>query len=122
MLHSVTASALALLVLSAGEPVPSINPEPFCRSIAAHAQPIGDIEVCMRSERAARDELVKRWGEFNASEKAACVSLHTAGGLATYTELLTCLEVKRDARLLRESEGRGATVTGPLPISLLSRR
>ena len=108
MFRPIAASVLGLLVLAAGEPVPSINPEPSCRSAAARAKPIGDIEVCMRLEQAARDELVKRWREFSASDKAACVPLATAGGTPTYSELLTCLDVRRDARLLREREGRGA--------------
>jgi hypothetical protein len=102
MFRLITASALSLLVIAAGEPLPSINPEPACRSVAVRAKPIGDIEVCMRKEQAVRDELVKRWGEFSASDKAVCIPLATAGGIPTYTELLTCLEIRRDARLLRE--------------------
>jgi hypothetical protein len=66
----------------------------------------------MRLERAARDELVNRWKAFNADDKATCIPLATAGGTPTYTELLTCLDVRRDARLLRESEGRGAPTLG----------
>ena len=99
---------LGLLMSAAGALVPTINPEPSCRSAAARAQPIGDIEICMRLERRARDEMVTRWGEFSDGDKAACISLATAGGNPTYTELLTCLELKRDARLLREREGRDA--------------
>ena len=110
MFRSIAALVLGLLVLAAGEPVPSINPEPSCRSAAARAKPIGDIEVCMRLEQAAHDELVKRWEAFNADDKATCIPLATAGGTPTYTELLTCLDVRRDARLLRESEGHGAHV------------
>ena len=108
MLRALAASVLGLVVLAAGEPVPSINPEPSCRGAAARAKPVGDIEVCMRLEQAARDELVKRWQAFTADDKATCIPLATAGGSPTYTELLTCLDVRRDARLLRESEGRGA--------------
>ena len=123
MLRSITASALGLLVLAAGEPVPSINPEPSCRSAAARTEPIGDIEVCMRKEREARDVLVKRWGEFNASDKATCIPLATAGGTATYTELLSCLEVKRDARLLRERRSRNdGAGSSPMSLSLSARR
>lgn len=109
MFRSITASALSLLVLAADDPVPNINPEPSCRRAAERAKPVGDIEVCMRVERSVRDELVKRWAEFSAGDKAACIPLTTMGGTPTYTELLTCLEMTRDARLLREREGRGAT-------------
>jgi hypothetical protein len=113
MIGPIATPALGLLVLIAVDSVPDINPEPSCRSAAARAQPIGDIEPCMRLERAAREELVRRWAEFNASEKADCTSLTMAGGKPTYTELLTCLELRRDARLSREMEGRGAPTQDP---------
>src|SRR5258708_4320705 len=80
MFRPIAASVLGLLVLAAGAPVPSINPEPSCRSAAARAKPIGDIEVCMRLEQAARDELVKRWEAFNADDKATCIPLAAVRG------------------------------------------
>lgn len=107
MIRLITALALTSVALAATEPVPNINPEPSCRSTAERAKPIGSIEVCMRAEQSVRDELVKRWNEFSAADKVACIPLGTATGTPTYTELLTCLEIERDARLLRESEGRG---------------
>ena len=67
-------------------------------------------ESPLGASQAARDELVKRWEAFNADDKATCIPLAMAGGTPTYTELLTCLDLRRDARLLRESEGRGAHV------------
>jgi hypothetical protein len=109
MFRLILASALALLLLAAAEPVPNINPEPSCRSAAERAKPVGNIEACMRVEQSARDQLVKRWGEFTAQDKASCIPLVTKGGTPTYTELLTCLEMTRDARLLRESEERRET-------------
>ena len=106
---AITVSALGLLVLAAAVSLPTINPEPSCRNAAERAKPIGSIEACMRVERSARHELNKRWSEFTASEKAACIPLATMGATPTYTELLSCLEMKRDTRLLHEQEtvGRG---------------
>ncbi len=106
MFHAMSAAALGLLLLAAVEPVPNINPEPSCRNAAERAKPIGNIEACMRMEQSVRDELVKRWRDFTPEDKASCIPLVTTGGTPTYTELLTCLEMTRDARLLRESKGR----------------
>jgi hypothetical protein len=111
-LGSIFAPALGLLLLAATEKVPDINPEPFCRDVAAQAKPIGDVEVCIRAEQAAREEVAKRWGEFEDTDKAACISLARIGGNPTYTELLSCLELRRDARLMREKEGRSDAVKG----------
>jgi hypothetical protein len=38
------------------------------------------------------------------ADKAYCQRLATTGGDPTYTELLTCLELRREARMLREKE------------------
>jgi hypothetical protein len=88
----------------AADDVPTFNVEPFCREIASRAAPVGDADICLRQEREARDQLVKEWGQFPAADRAYCQELHTVGGDTTYTELLTCLELQRDARNLREKE------------------
>jgi hypothetical protein len=102
MFAPITAPALALILVAAVDRMPAIDPLPACRDAAERAKPVGDIDLCMRKEMAARDELVKHWAEFSGSDKAVCVPLHTRGGLPTYTELITCLEVVRDARKARE--------------------
>jgi len=106
MFSPVTAPVLGFLIFAAGERIPDINPEPSCRSVAARAKAIDHYNACMRLEREARDDLVRYWAEFSADDKATCIQMATLGGNPTHTELHTCLEMKRDARLLREREGR----------------
>jgi hypothetical protein len=110
MFPPISAPLFSLIVLAAGQPVPTINPEPACRDAAMRAVPVGDVEICIRKERKARDELVQQWYTFTDAEKATCIPLHTAGGPPTYTELLTCLEVMRDARSLHEKDSSGKAV------------
>ena len=95
---------LAASLVLVADRVPTFNVEPYCRKIASRAAPVGDADVCMRQEREAREELVKQWAQFHPDDKALCHELHTIGGESTYTELLTCLELRRDARMLRERE------------------
>lgn len=102
MFAPITTGAFALILIAAVDRMPVIDPLPACGDAAMRAKPIGDINLCMRKEMAARDELAKHWAEFSRGDKAVCVPLHTSGGLPTYTELVTCLEVMRDARLGRE--------------------
>ena len=52
----------------------------------------------------AKDQLAKEWTQFAAADKSHCLQLSTIGGDPTYTELLTCLELERDARRLRERD------------------
>jgi hypothetical protein len=83
--------------------VPAIDFGPSCRLSAAGKVGLVQTEDnCRKSEEAARDLLIKEWGTFAAGDRIACYRLTTTGTPGTYTELLTCLEMKRDARLLTE--------------------
>jgi hypothetical protein len=84
--------------------VPSINIEPSCRSAEVGIMKQA-AEACRRSEQSARDALVKQWDSFPAADRASCYRLTTTGTPGTYTELLTCLELKQVTRNLPEPSG-----------------
>jgi len=101
-------SALTLvtqLTVTIADRVPSFNLEPVCRGIAQQGgldlEPNKtvrqDFRICIKSEMAIRGKLVKQWSTFKASDKATCIGESNAGGLASYTDLLTCLQMARDA-------------------------
>jgi hypothetical protein len=100
----------ALLLASTGiafaqQGVPNINIGPSCRD-AAKVSTAGmqqDYESCIKSEQAAREVLVKQWSSFLSADRGSCYRLTTTGTPGTYTELLTCLEMKRDARRLPDN-------------------
>ena len=97
-------TALSAFVLVVADRIPTFNIEPFCRVVASRAAPVGDASICMRKEMEARGQLAREWTQFAPADKSHCVQLSTIGGDPTYTELLTCLELQRDARNLREKE------------------
>jgi hypothetical protein len=104
MFHLIDAAILAMTVSVAAaetDRVPNFNVEPHCRAVASLAAPIGDAEACIRQEQQARVQLIKQWDEFGRAEKDYCLPLSTLAGEPTYSELLSCLEVERDARRLR---------------------
>ena len=87
--------------------VPVLNIEPVCQGIAQQGgSSFHDPEVakqkqdCLQSENQVREDLVKQWPSFSAADKNACIQEATMGGDSSYTELLTCLEMARDARNL----------------------
>lgn len=87
--------------IAAGQDVPTINVAPSCKSAAAgYAGLTQEFESCLRSEEAAREILVREWDKFTAADRSSCHRLTTTGTPGTYTELLTCLEMRRDARAL----------------------
>ena len=81
--------------------VPNIDVGPSCRAAAAGVANAPDVESCRRSELGAREILVKQWGSFPAADRTGCYKLTTTGTPGTYSELLTCLEMRREARNLR---------------------
>jgi hypothetical protein len=97
------------VVLVAADRVPTFKVEAHCRDVASRAAPVGEVEICVRKEWAARDRLVKEWSRFVRADKSHCLEL--SKGEPTYTGLLTCLELAQEARKIREKErsttGRG---------------
>jgi hypothetical protein len=105
MFFLIGATMAGSIVLAAASPVPKFNVEPGCRAAASQANTPNYIAVCRDSEQKAREQLAKQWGQWSASDKSECVPLSSLGGGPTYTELITCLEMTRDARLMRQKSG-----------------
>jgi hypothetical protein len=55
------------------------------------------------SEQAMRQKLVNEWSTFLPTEKSNCIGAETAG-MASYTDLVSCLEMARDARQLNQGK------------------
>ena len=97
---------LAILVVASvstagAQGVPKIDIGPSCQAAAAGSLGVNqDFEGCRKSEEAARDLLVQQWDSFPTADRNSCFRLTTTGTPGTYTELLTCLEMRRDARAL----------------------
>jgi hypothetical protein len=58
----------------------------------------------MGDERAAQDTLNQNWSKYNAADKTQCIGNVKTGGPASYVELLSCLEIMRDAKSIREND------------------
>jgi hypothetical protein len=93
----VGASALA-------DDVPALNVDPVCHGIAQQAATPGEkggpdlaFSQCVKSEQAMRQKLIGEWSTFVPADRKNCVG-DTMGALASYTDLVTCLEMARDAR------------------------
>lgn len=88
-----------------GQTVPKLNVEATCRDIPADVMAINrDASVCLKSENEARDKLIQDWSSFTVADRGLCTQTATMGGTASYVELLTCLEMRRDARALPQDQ------------------
>ena len=107
-----TALALgAQLMLTVADSVPTLNVEQVCEGIAQqggvtfHDPAVAqEKKNCLDSEQQIREELVKQWSNFSASDRTHCVNESVMGGDSSYTELITCLEMARDVRAMREQQ------------------
>jgi hypothetical protein len=99
-----TLGPLATLA-AAQDKVPVLDIGPTCGGAETTAAGFGRGEdVCRRTELSARDELTKHWSEFTVADRSRCVRLATMTDLASYVQVLTCLEMAREARALQGRE------------------
>jgi hypothetical protein len=89
---------LAAQLIAATDAVPTLNVTPSCKGAAAAgyiATTQERLQRCIASERRTRDDLAKNWSGFPASARTFCLS-SIVGFEPTYTELATCLDMRRD--------------------------
>lgn len=93
------AAVLAPSVGALAQDVPTLDVATLCRAEAKAAPALA--EPCMSDQKRARDDLVRQWSQFPSSDRTSCLQVvNTVPGMQSYIELLTCLEMKRDARAL----------------------
>jgi hypothetical protein len=91
-------------VAMAADVLPVINIDKTCATEsgaqAKSAIPqVGNKDSCIRSETDARDKLKEQWAQFPADDRDHCARLAQMA-IGSYVEMLTCLEMARDARKL----------------------
>jgi hypothetical protein len=97
--------------VAVADSVPRLNVGQSCASAERGAVVSGrgkDKEACMSDERDAQDQTAKTWSQYTPADKTVCVGMNRTGGPASYVELVSCLEVMRDARKIHN------VLTGPL--------
>jgi hypothetical protein len=109
-------SIIAAPVSSArADEIPTLHVEEICHGIvsqAGYGLTAGDPKVafkqCMDAEAQDREALKKEWSEFSADDKRHCTAETQMGGEASYTELITCLEMARDVEKERSDAAQPA--------------
>ncbi|MBS0249205.1 MAG: hypothetical protein JSR61_21530 [Proteobacteria bacterium] len=109
------AAAAALIVLTANaipagaaSGVPQFNVQPSCKAATQAADELnraGDnlrpgnrsSDNCVSDELNAKAKLGDQWERYTSAQRQHCTRLATLGGLPSYVELLTCLEMAKEA-------------------------
>ena len=100
----VTASHVVL----AADTVPKFNVEASCRATAgASTAPNVGASDCRRDEIDAQTKLQQDWTRYSTAQRSQCVRLSSLGSPPSYVELLTCLEMAKQAQELPEDSKKG---------------
>jgi len=115
------AFALGSSLITLAADVPTLKVEPSCKAAGAAGLMMGrTTESCMNDEKSAREDLVKSWSTFSSDDRAHCLSMVSTGGSPSYVELLSCLEMSRDAKKI--AQGRKLEDAAPAPSQRPGRR
>jgi hypothetical protein len=90
------------VIVAAAQDVPTFDVSQTCRG-ESQAEPDATFKICMADEQKAREMLVSQWRQFAPANRTTCTQTETdIAGVRSYVELLTCLQMARDARGLPE--------------------
>jgi hypothetical protein len=101
---SVLASTIAaiifgsLLQIAVADQPPKLNIRPTCTGVPRESVQSASSAQCEKSEQEARNTLDSEWSKFSAVDRRECLALTRIGGFPSYVQVLTCLEIARDAR------------------------
>jgi hypothetical protein len=86
--------------------VPSVDIRETCKAASKVTVSLnspgsgGDLDICMKSETEAQQQLTKNWSTFQQSDRAGCIQ--TGVYLPSYIEWLTCFEMNKVVREMRQ--------------------
>ncbi|MBO0752644.1 MAG: hypothetical protein J2P53_11050 [Bradyrhizobiaceae bacterium] len=102
---AIAALLLALPAAAHADGPPPLDVSVSCGAAARAGLAAGrDKESCLADEHAAESQLGENWSKYSDADKTQCIGNVKTGGPASYVELLSCLEVMRDAKESRERD------------------
>ena len=94
LLHLPIAILAAFSPVAVSDAVPKFDIAKECRFEGGSTV---EFDRCSQDEAEALEQLKANWAQFAGVDKSTCHSMATVGGFASYVELLTCLEMAREA-------------------------
>lgn len=91
----------AVTTVAAADRVPTLDTRPTCADAEQLVSVTRTVERCQQSEQQARAALDSQWANFPSADRQTCVATTKIGGFPSYVQVLTCLELARDARTMK---------------------
>ena len=98
---------LPIIILTSLHPTPIADAVPkfdIARECQFEAGSKEELDRCVTDEMQAREQLQTEWAQFTPSAKTQCNQENDVGGIFSYVELQTCLEMERDVK--KEADGK----------------
>jgi hypothetical protein len=92
---------LPIIVLTSLHPTPIADAVPkldVARECQVESSSKEDLARCRTDETQARKQLETEWTQFTPGAKTQCNQETDVGGISSYVELQTCLEMERDVQ------------------------
>jgi hypothetical protein len=84
---------------------PTLQVGPSCEAAGRGAVVLGrNKEACLGDETTAQDTLKQNWSKYPGTDKTTCIGMTSTGGPASYVELLSCLEILREAKSIEATD------------------
>ena len=95
LLHLPIVMLATLSPITVSDSVPKLNIPRECRFEGGST---AVFDRCSKDEADAFKQLEAEWPQFAGADRNACFTEATVGGMASYVDLLICLEMARDVR------------------------
>jgi hypothetical protein len=96
--------------------VPTLDLSRTCRPLDRNDFSIQiDARRCLKTENEARAKLVDDWAKYSAADRGLCTQTARMGGIESYVQLLTCLELQQElaAGPSRQNQAADRPAAGP---------
>lgn len=100
MAFPIPLALLLPLAVSVADTVPRFNIEPSCKGGLDSPGLNERYSRCISEENGARQQLESSWSSWPAGDRSQCTDTAKMGA-PSYVELLTCLQMARDASKLK---------------------
>ena len=103
LLHLPIVMASMFSPVAASEAVPKFD---FVRECRFEGGTTRVFDRCSDHEAIALQKLQNTWVQFSDADKKTCIASATIGNLASYVDLLICLELSHDVKIESDDTGR----------------
>src|ERR1700686_4194482 len=99
------------LVAPVVDRIPELDVAGICTASTRTDDAKKEQQNCLALEQKAKLQLAMQWARYSPADQSSCLQISRSAGLASYVEILTCLEMAENARRTPKSRGPGSLLS-----------